>query len=47
MSPVINTVNADAVQPYRDGSITMTEAVRNNEIPMSTWLGGVCAVPSA
>ena len=27
MSPVINTVNADAVQPYRAGTLTMTEAI--------------------
>ncbi|MEM1440174.1 MAG: flagellar type III secretion system pore protein FliP [Pseudomonadota bacterium] len=38
MSPVINTVNADAVQPYRDGSITMTEAVTAGLKPVRTFM---------
>ncbi|MEO1320788.1 MAG: flagellar biosynthetic protein FliP, partial [Pseudomonadota bacterium] len=38
MSPVINTVNVDAVQPYRDGSITMTEAVTAGLKPVRTFM---------
>ncbi|MEL6448224.1 MAG: flagellar type III secretion system pore protein FliP [Pseudomonadota bacterium] len=38
MSPVINTVNADAVQPYRDGTITMTEAVTAGLKPVRTFM---------
>ena len=38
MSPVINTVNADAVQPYRDGTITMTEAVTAGLKPVRAFM---------
>lgn len=38
MAPVINTVNAEAVQPYRDGAITMTEAVTAGLKPVRSFM---------
>ena len=38
MSPVINTVNADAVQPYRDGTLTMTEAIEAGLKPVRGFM---------
>lgn len=38
MSPVINTVNAEAVQPYRDGTMTMTDAVTAGLKPVRAFM---------
>jgi len=38
MSPVITSINHDAVQPYLHGKITQTVAIQNAEAPLKTWM---------
>ena len=38
MSPVINQVNADAVQPYLHGKITAEQAYTEAQAPLKTWM---------
>jgi flagellar biosynthetic protein FliP len=38
MSPVINQVNSDAVQPYLHGKITAEQAYTEAQAPIKTWM---------
>ncbi len=38
MSPVINQVNADAVQPYLHGKLTAEQAYTQAQAPIKTWM---------
>jgi flagellar biosynthesis protein FliP len=38
MSPVITSINHDAVQPYLHGKITQTVAIQKAEAPLKTWM---------
>jgi flagellar biosynthetic protein FliP len=38
MSPVINQVNADAVQPYLHGKLTAEQAYTEAQAPLKTWM---------
>jgi flagellar biosynthesis protein FliP len=38
MSPVINQVNADAVQPYLHGKLTAEQAYTEAQAPIKTWM---------
>lgn len=38
MSPVINQVNADAVQPYLAGKLTAEQAYTDAQAPIKTWM---------
>ena len=38
MSPVINQVNHDAVQPYLNGKLTAEQAYTEAQAPIKTWM---------
>ena len=38
MSPVITSINHDAVQPYLHGKITQTVAIQDAQAPLKTWM---------
>jgi flagellar biosynthetic protein FliP len=38
MTPVLNEVNHDAVQPYMHGTKTATQAIAAGEVPVKTWM---------
>ena len=38
MSPVISSINHDAVQPYLHGKITQSQAITKGEAPLKTWM---------
>jgi flagellar biosynthetic protein FliP len=38
MSPVITSINHDAVQPYLHGKITQSQAITKGEAPLKTWM---------
>jgi flagellar biosynthesis protein FliP len=45
MGPVIDRVNADAVQPYMDGRMEMTEAAKKAEVPLREFMLGQTREP--
>ncbi|MGN1350210.1 MAG: flagellar type III secretion system pore protein FliP [Anaerovoracaceae bacterium] len=38
MNPVITEINQDAYQPYKDGTITQTEAIQKAQVPMKEFM---------
>lgn len=38
MNPVISDINENAYQPYRDGTISQTEAIQKAEVPMKQFM---------
>ena len=38
MAPVLNQVDHQALQPYLQGKVSATQAIKVGEVPVKTWM---------